>query len=603
MTKHFSIEPNIIVSGYIRPDDDAIMVEVSPGCFVNRDYRCAQTNDDTPIEDEEIPWHAKARKRLTDFEALLYCLIQELPKAEAVEISRVRKKPRCNRAASTARFSSIEVFRQCDDKLFREMAAHAVGYRHSTPRALARILSSRLDSYGPCENTADARRNKIKIAKYNIDVPESANPEHTLFPREPRNSSPTREKDAGMLNALLKYCELNESARRLRLQSNFLQADNDNFTDPDWEEGDLKKPQRNTEAELETRPGLSLDDTDTELVACYDVPTVKYETRQVGLITGPKLTECGYCMFPTSPLVRTMTIPVSGDVWCIGYNKDKLLEHRASARAALPLRGIRRTDNRLNDYADRIEKPELLNISDVAKNRNWTLVRMGGLFYAPYRTKKYYRGQLTHYTDSKGQKRVAKEDEYGTPYGPASKGSDLAYWKPLVPATKRVVQRLSPAARAKQLANKRNPVTCLPPTDEELESFRLTLLGNGAPANDNRQPVGLPYDVKSKDELQFGYAFGKSYPDEPAEQYNDATERGQTLTELNARLSPQARLVANMIVQTDETEILAQNFADVGAAISGGRMKLSERTLMRRGQQAVNGTAKEIGTLLQELAA
>jgi hypothetical protein len=35
---------------------------------------------------------------------------------------------------------------------------------------------------------------------------------------------------------------------------------------------------------------------------------------------------------------------------------------------------------------------------------------------------------------------------------------------------------------------------------------------NGKPANDNRKHDGLPYDVKSADELQFGYAFGTKYP-------------------------------------------------------------------------------------------
>jgi hypothetical protein len=58
-----------------------------------------------------------------------------------------------------------------------------------------------------------------------------------------------------------------------------------------------------------------------------------------------------------------------------------------------------------------------------------------------------------------------------------------------------------------------------------------------------------------------------------------------------------------MIVQTDETETLAQNHAEVGAALATGHKNTSERTLIRHGQKAAGDAAKEIRTLLQKLAA
>lgn len=493
---------------------------------------------------------------------------------------RIPTKPKCNLEPSTARWSNIEIVRQRDVKLFLEMAPQAVGFRHRTPRTLANILASRLDGTMPLglwDNAVETQRNRTNIQLFNIKVPESENPEHTLWARESRNASPSREKEAGKLSALLEYRELNESAQPL--QSNWGKADNDNFDDPEWEEGDLKKPQRDAEAELETRPNL------TELIACSDVPTVQYETRRVGLNAGPKLSDCGYCMFPTSPRRSEIVVPVSGDVECMV--KRSVVVQRGNKTVTL-------------------ERHKLVMIDELTKNEKWSFYRIGSLIVAPRRfvtaKKTYWKGAVTHYWIN-GRRFRAKEDVCGTPYGPAIKRSN-PFWKPLNPRTsKRTVALLSPAERAKQLANKAKPIPCLPPTDEALEEFRLKLLSNGIPANDNHQHDGLPYDVESKDELQFGYAFGKTHADKTPAPFDDASERRQMLAEVNARLSPQARLVTNMVVQTDETEILAQNYAGVGAAIFTGRKKPSERTLMRHGKQAVNDAAKEIGTLRQELAA
>ena len=151
-------------------------------------------------------------------------------------------------------------------------------------------------------------------------------------------------------------------------------------------------------------------------------------------------------------------------------------------------------------------------------------------------------------------------------------------------------------------ANKPKPVLCPPPTDEMLEAFRRKLEANGKPVNDNYD--GLPYDVESADELQFGYAFGKKYPETHGpEPFDDVVERKQTLAVLNARLSPQTRRVANMVVLTDETETLAQNQTDIGAALWTGRRNASVSTLKRHGKLAMANAAKELGKRFQELAA
>ncbi len=58
-----------------------------------------------------------------------------------------------------------------------------------------------------------------------------------------------------------------------------------------------------------------------------------------------------------------------------------------------------------------------------------------------------------------------------------------------------------------------------------------------------------------------------------------------------------------MVVSTDGTETLAQNSTDIGDALHTGRKPLSERQARRRGQDAMNDTAKTLAEVLQELAA
>jgi hypothetical protein len=63
---------------------------------------------------------------------------------------RVRTKPKCNAARSTAPWRNIIVMREHDDKLFLEMAVRAVGHKHEpVAGVLAQILVSRRDSKVP----------------------------------------------------------------------------------------------------------------------------------------------------------------------------------------------------------------------------------------------------------------------------------------------------------------------------------------------------------------------------------------------------------------------------------------------------------------------
>jgi hypothetical protein len=419
-----------------------------------------------------------------------------------------------------------------------------------------------------------------------------------------RNASPARKKDAAQLNAFWDYRELNKSVEPL--QTNYIQPDNDNYGyDPDSVEGDMKKPMRDAEAEWEMRPSPE------EMAVLYDVPTVQYKTRQVGFI-GPKLSDCGYCRAPTSPLIREIKFPVAGDVEVFGFHRDGAAHNKSLGIKATQKQidkfvkrqhknGTKQHNVHIRAWVDHAWKPRILNIGDVDKSRKWAFHRIGDLFFALDRTKEDSTGAITGYTGSNG-KLVRVKDEYGSPYGPKSRGSNPDNWKPLWARTSESnVVMLSPAARAKQQANRGKPIPCPPPADE-IEAFRRTLEANGKPANDNRHYDGLPYDVDSADELRFGYAFGKTYAvSNNPEPFDDVVERKQLLAAVNSRLSPQTRRVANMVVQTQETETLAQNYADVGAALANGNA--SERTLIRHGQKAVSDAAKEIGTVHQELAA
>jgi hypothetical protein len=630
MTKHVSIE--LIGTDYIRPLDKEVMVEVKPGWFVYSEHASAKRH---PANDNAAKTPKKNIKHVepvrTELEALEHSMVESpkeiseqfvdthldgLFKSDEKVVStiggarfiddkrRVRTKPTCHGEKSTSRWRDFIILRKSDDSLFNAMAVHAVGYQHSTlTGTLSLILTSRLDTKVGFGDTAEeARRNRFKIERYNAEYPEKENPEHTMYPRGSRNASLTRKRPARVLNPFWEY----KSSEPL--QTNYLQADNDNNGyDPDSVEGDMKKPLRDAEAEWEMRPSPE------EMAARYSVPTVQYKTRQVGLITGPKLSDCGYCMSPTSPLIREMKIPVSGDVECIGISKVAISDYEDAARISLAVyelrqatfpkphwpRAMEETQEQIDTFVNRIAKRERINISDVDMSRKWSLFRIGELYFAPYGTETLFRGALFSYGSNGGM--FPAKDKCGTPYGAKSKGSadqndkkDMAKkgWQVLHPRTEREVEYLSPADKARQLANKPKPVLCPPPTDDELQAFRLKMEANGKPGNDNRKHDGLPYDVKSRDELQFGHAFGATSAETKNPEPFDV-ERQDFLAVFNAG-SPQARLVASMDVLTDEA---------VGAALWTGRMNASKSTLIRHGKKAKDDIAKELSSSFQELAA
>jgi hypothetical protein len=535
MTKHVSIEPT--GTDYVRVLDgvSVIMVEVTPGWFVASAKRYA-ANDNAP---KKIKKKVKPIEPVrTELEALEYSMVESpeeiseqfvethldgLFKSDEKVVAaiggarfidgkrRVRTKLTCHLEKSASRWRDFTILRKSDDSLFNAMAAYAVGFQHSTTAALALILISRLDTKVGFSDTAEeAKRNRFKIEQYNAKSPESENPEHKMYPRGSRNASLTHKRPARVLNPFWEHKSTEP------LQSNYLHADNDNYGyDPDSVEGDAKKPLRNAEAEWEMRPSPE------EMAARYSVPTVQYETRMVHTSDHPRLVEPGYCLTCGK---TEMKIPVSGDVECIGISEVRIPEYEDTARMSLAVyelrqatfpkphwpRAMEETQKQIDTFVDRIAKPERLNISDVDTSRTWALFRIGDLYFAPYQTKKFWLGEVVSY--GPGGMFSAKDD-YGTPYGPKSKGSNNAAWIPLHPrSSKRAVEYLSPADTARQLANKPKPITCAPPTDDELEAFRLKMEANGKPANDNRKHDGLPYDVKSADELQFGYAFGTKYP-------------------------------------------------------------------------------------------
>ena len=631
-------------NNYIRGSDGALMVQVEPGWFVSgRALATPYVAIDTAPEGNPRPEmteletlrnsmvesprnlsaqyiHAE-RERLFDSQKDAVSAIDDDDTFNTTGKRRVRSKPRCNLAKSTER---VSILKKADDKLFLQMAAHAVGYQHfAIDPALALILKSRRDTWVPAvlsDTTEEVLRNRIRIERYNVERPEHEFPEHTMYVRDSRNASPTRIKTAGVLNAFWEYRELNKSPQPL--QTNYLQADNDNFADRYREEGDAPlRPERDVEAEWEMRPSVD------EIVDCYDMTTVKYETRMVHTSNYPRLIEPGYCLTCGK---TEMKFPVSGDVEYIGQSTSTVPSLKVAAENSMDAywkrqatepnpywpEAKKKTKKQIDVFVDRITKPERLNIGDVDMSRKWTVFRIGDLYFAPYRTKTFFRGEVLKY-GSNGRLYPAK-DAYGTPKGTAiaiTKEEDKErygkYWAPRKPrTTKKLEDNRSPEEKAKQkakqLADRERRLPCPSLTEDMLKKFHLKLMANGKPANDDRAPYdGLPYNVESADELQYGYAFGTTYAagHEP-ETADDVVERVHLLAAVNARLSSQAALVANMVVNTDRTETLAGSYLEIGAALAAGNDNMpSDRTLIRHAKAAVEDTAAEMSSIFQELAA
>jgi hypothetical protein len=387
-------------NNHTRNSDGAIMVEVERGWFVSRRALTIRhaANDNAPKEEHgpektvlealehsmtESPDNISMRYVVAAL-GKLFESKKLLSKEEDDDTfnttgkRRVRSNPRCNLAISTER---VSILKKEDDKLFLRMAAHAIGYQHFTiDTALALILKRRRDTQVPAvlgDTSEESSRNRDVIERYNIERPEKDYPEHTLYSRDPRNVSPTRTKSTKQLTAFWDYRDLNKSAESL--QSNWGKADNDNHNYADREEGEEAQlvPVRDAEAELETHPGIE------DLERIISSPAVEYETRQVGFVDGPKLSDCGYCMSPTS---REIKFPVSGDVVCVGFRKDRVAEYEHAARMSLAGMTIKRTRKQINTYLYRIAKPERLGISAVDKTRPWSIWQMGDLRFATERS-------------------------------------------------------------------------------------------------------------------------------------------------------------------------------------------------------------------------
>jgi hypothetical protein len=114
-----------------------------------------------------------------------------------------------------------------------------------------------------------------------------------------------------------------------------------------------------------------------------------------------------------------------------------------------------------------------------------------------------------------------------------------------------------------------------------------------------RLAAPLPYDapVETPDP---SYAFGRKYlaPDEP---FDDVIERKSELVAVNARLTPQALLVVNSVVLTDQTDELARTYESLGAILCCS--DASKSTMIRRGKEAIQETANELNVIYQTLAA
>jgi hypothetical protein len=515
-------------TNYIRSYDDATMVEGEPGWFFS---------------------DSKTRKQVSEKDVK----------------PRVRTKPRrrCNLEKSTTppdiisctayRLKVLAIAKgQCGVGLtteFKEQARRGDTWVPSC-RATVHQRNVSLPSFfvcitppGLCDTTKEASRNRTKLECYRVDYPEKDYPEHTLWPRAPRN----RGKAQKHLQPFWEHRNLNQSTEPI--QSNWLKSDNDNFEER--EEGDAPKPKRSFDAELEMRPSVN------ELASRWS--GVKYETWRVRT-SDIRLSEDGYLCNPIDAY-REMKIPVSGDVEVFGFHRSlgiKATQKQIDEFKRQHKNGTKQHNAHVWAWVDHAWKPRILNIADVDKSRKWTLYRIGDLFFAPDRTKEDRKGAVTHYIGSNGKKIRAK-DKYGSPYGPESTGSDEKYWK-------------------------RSAVA----------------------VNDNSE-ADQPGEVKSSEDFHvaaFGYAFGAtSTACSTASFFDDVVERKQHLVAVNARLSPEALRVCNMVVSSDETEALAGSKANLGAALHIGRRALSESQARRRGDDAMNDTADKLAAVYQALAA
>jgi hypothetical protein len=288
--------------------------------------------------------------------------------------------------------------------------------------------------------------------------------------------------------------------------------------------------------EMEMRPSPE------EMECIWDVPTIKYVTRQVGLITGPKLTDCGYCMSPTSPLIREMKFPTSGTVKYWVKSSKKLLSEK---------RLRRRLGNQGIDQEAIDSEVELLSrlerVSFESRGERWALCSIGGMQFARLRhTDKngriVYIGQLT----DNGP--YAAQDKLVQPQALECPGSDNKFWAPLVP---------------RELSNK-----------------------------------ALPYNVDSEDEMKFDNHSEPPKYVEPSDGNNPHVilEKKQMRDASVRLLAPQSLRVSDALLG------LAKNREEIGRALEDDQT-LHEKTYERRGKLALDKALEDIRKVRQELAA
>jgi hypothetical protein len=552
----------------------------------------------------------------------------------------VRTKPRCNRNASTAPWSTIQITKKfkddcadepepCSHFRFRNFVIPSAVNRFRctvtwTPvrRQFRDIVKSdwlwlfwqiwRFVDRVPFladigGNTvpeglrdATALPSRTRQEQYRIDHPEN---DSEILTRKPRNASPTREKDPLRLNAWAEYRRLNGSLEPL--QTSYGKTDGDSYEYPDdagTEGGEKPEAKYPLDSTFENRPSVE------EMEACL-----------ANVVT----------MYPMTFLWHYIIVPVFHNIECIGFRKGIIHDLKpaaiesmgafarrqaASRRLHWPVAKYAYDEKQIGIVVDRMEKPkqERLNVRDVDMSKPLSICRIGGLHFEP-------SGKLTHYQDKNGIKHWVKVDVPRKARGPAYLGSanqedndDMRRngWGPRIVAMRSTrMALLSGEEKAENFANeevaKRWSRASLriqlrvPLKDESKLCRDIYHRSRRVPPRDSPMPrrwLPAPYDTPVRRPLR-AYAFGKTYtlPKEPAD---DVVERGSTLAAVNAMLSPQGLRVANAIVHTELTGELAPTREGVGAMFRDGSMD----TLRLRGNKAIDETADELILIFQKLA-
>jgi hypothetical protein len=553
---------------------------------------------------------------------------------------RVRTKPRCNRNASTAPFSSIQITKKFKDDCADEPCSHFRFRNFVIPSAVNRFrctvtwtpvrrrfrdivksdwfwlfwqvwryvgrtpfladIGGNTVPEGLCDTAASASRTRQK--RYSATAPKN---DSEIFTRKPRNASPTREKIPARLNAWAEYRRLNGSLERL--QTSYGKTDGDNYEYPDDagdEGGEKPEAKYPLDSTLENRPSVE------EMEACL-----------ASVVT----------MYPLTFLWHYIIVPVFHNIECFGFSKRGVSDLRLAAIESMgayarkqaasrtrhwPIAKYAYDEKQIGVVVDRTAttpKKERLNIKDVDMSKHWSICRIGGLHFES-------SGKLTHYQDKNGIKRGVKVDVPRKARGPAFLGSanqedekDMANkcWNPRIVAMRSTqMALLSGEEKAENWANGKVAeqwsraelrIQLRTPLKDESQLLCRDLYHRSRRVPPRSSPLPCrwlpaPYDTPVRRPRPV-YAFGSTYslPEEPAD---DVVERGSTLAAVNAMLSPRGLRVANAVVNTELTKELARTLEDVGAMFRDG----SPDTLRLRGNKEIDDTADELIVIFQKLA-